>query len=259
MRKKFSLGTGTFAIIVFAIAMALMVLSVVLPLGCGGKKGVSLEYDHSPNNAVIEYQTGGGLAANLKDRIPEYQLFGDGKVIRRSGESDRGIMLEGKLSEEEVQGLLEQVEETGFFELKDEYVDEAVVDGISQDITVNLKDEKKRVYVYMEEVEAFDETRDLIMNYPLEGATDYVPEKGYLIVHKLAEGEGQIIDPASPIYAMLPDVAALEQAANEGKPLAIEGKSLVEIKKFESQQEHKGLDVQVGGINFKIYPAYSRR
>jgi len=222
--------------------------------GCAEKK-LSLEYDPSPGNLVVEMRTGGGLPTPWVDGISEFRLYGDGRVIQRPGGDERKPMVEGKLSAGEVRALLERIRDTGFFDLKSEYADRSIMDGVTQRITVNLKEEKKEVRVYMKEVKEFAAAADVISGITLKDARDYVPARGYLLVRRSQPAPSD--QPAPPeLVALMSPAAELLTAAEAGKPVEITGEALVSIMKYESAQKYRGLVVKLEGGQLTVYPLY---
>jgi len=169
-------------------------------------------------------------------------------------------LLKGQISEEKVKELLEKIAETGFFGLKDEYVNKNIFDGTSQGINVNLKEVKKKVRVYMMDVKEINAARKLLMDYPMNATfADYVPEKGYVVVQKSTGGQKPVVDPSSEIFALLPDATALKQAAESRKPVEIDGASFAKLKRFESQQQYVGFAVQADDVVYDLFPVYTPR
>lgn len=247
-------------VLTIATLMALLVAVAVVASGCEKKKPASLDYDQSPNNVIVEYWAGGGLPAPWDDIVSEFRLFGDGTIIRSDPSSKHLVLLKGQISEENIKELLEKIAEAGFFGLKDEYVNKDIFDGTSQDITVNLKEGKKKVHIYMMDVKEFNATRKLLLDYPTNQTfADYVPEKGYMVVQKSTGGQKAVVDPSSEIYPLLPDAAALKAAAESRKPIAIDGASFVKIKRFEAPQQYVGFAVQVDGVVYDVFPVYKPR
>jgi hypothetical protein len=243
-----------------ATLMVLLVAVAVFASGCEKKKPASLDYDRSPNYVVVEYWAGGGLPAPWDDIVSEFRLFGDGTMVRPDPSSKHLVLLKGQISEEKVKELLEKIAETGFFGLKDEYVNKNIFDGTSQGINVNLKEGKKKVRVYMMDVKEINAARKLLMDYPMNPTfADYVPEKGYVVVQKSTGGQKAVVDPSSEIFALLPDATALKQAAESRKPVEIDGASLAKLKRFESQQQYVGFAVQADGVVYDLFPVYTPR
>jgi len=243
-----------------ATLLALLVAAAVFGSGCEKKKPASLDYDRSPNYVVVEYWAGGGLPAPWDDIVSEFRLFGDGTMVRPDPSSKHLVLLKGQISEEKVKELLEKIAETGFFGLKDEYVNKNIFDGTSQGINVNLKEVKKKVRVYMMDVKEINAARKLLMDYPMNATfADYVPEKGYVVVQKSTGGQKPVVDPSSEIFALLPDATALKQAAESRKPVEIDGASFAKLKRFESQQQYVGFAVQADDVVYDLFPVYTPR
>jgi hypothetical protein len=248
--------------LVFTLATVLILLiaGAVVVSGCGKETPASLDYDKSPDNVVVEYWAGGGLPAPWDDNVSEFRLFGDGTLIRSDPSIKHLVLLKGQISEESMKELLEKIAEAGFFGLKDEYANKNIFDGTSQDITVNLKEGKKKVHIYMMDVKEFNAAGKLLMDYPTNPTfADYVPEKGYLVVQKSTGGQKAALDPSNEIFGLLPDTAVLKQVADTRKPIEIDGASFAKLKRFESQQQYVGFVVQADGVAYDVFPVYEPR
>jgi len=236
------------------LTLALVVAVALVSGGCGQKR-VSLEYNPSPENLLVELRTSGGIPTPFIDGISDFKLYGDGRVIERPGKDSKVPVVEGRLTSEQVRDLLSRIERTGYFDLKPEYADRKVMDGVTERLTVNLKDQKKEVGVYMKDVKAFDEAAAVVMGYPLTGHREYVPATGYLYVQKNQGGAAS--QPAPPeVLSLLPPPAELLRAAETRKPLAVDGQAMVSIMKYESGQKYLGLDAQADGTSVKLFPLY---
>lgn len=133
---------------------------------------------------MVELKTTGGIPAPFVDGISDFKLYGDGRVIERPGKDSKVPVVEGRLTAEQVRDLLSRIERTGYFELEPEYANRKVMDGVTEHLAVNLKDQKKEVRVYMKDVKAFDKAAAVVMGYPLTDPREYVPATGYLYVQK---------------------------------------------------------------------------
>lgn len=234
----------------FIIAVFLAGLTVN---GCG--KEIKISYDTAHDNVVVESTSGGGLAPLSEDQISYFKLYGDGRVIKRSTDSKTGLAVEGKLEKAEVIRLLEEIKDTGFFGLKNQYINKKVVDAPSSRVIVDLNNYYKVVTVYAMEVEGFKKTVDVIMDFPISGLEDYVPEKGYIFV--------QSVDPAhlekddyQLVAGMLPPATELLSAAGTGKPVEIDGAAFARLKRFESETGNYGIEVIIDGKGYRLYPVY---
>jgi hypothetical protein len=78
--------------------------------------------------------------------IPEVQLWGDGRFLwtEQDEEGVRQVFV-ARLATDEVQALMQAVGSAGFFEWREEYVGEPVVDGISTCLTVTTVYQEKTV------------------------------------------------------------------------------------------------------------------
>ncbi len=258
--KRLGLRNGTLILVVsLVVASGLLAFS-----GCGGKKKVSLEYSKDSSSLVLRVSEGGGLPHPADDMIPVFRLYGDGRVIKWEGKGFLGMLKEARLKQEDVENLLQQISYTGFFELENEYRDPQVYDATYREISVNLVEGEKTVRVWYpgEKVRGFEEAYQLIMGYPLETTTDYTPEKGYLVVEKSpleAQGKPQFLDSSSEVYRFLPQASLLAQASDSRTAIAIDGASLVAMKKYQAMQGFSGLTIPFGDYVLTVYPVYEPR
>ncbi len=241
----------------------LLVLGALIIGGCDDKK-VSLEYEPKPDMVIVRVEADGGLPYPGDDLYPRFQLFGDGRVINYQVETDdRGLLVQGKLSQEDMADLLQGIADTGFFKLKNEYRDPEVYDATYRNISVNLVETVKVVWVWMlQKVPEFDAAYDLIMDYPLGEVTEYMPDKGYLVVVKYpgeAGGKQNFLDPNSEIYQLLPDVATLAQAATSHTAVAVDVATFMQLKKYDNQQKSRGLYISQPDGYLVVYPVYEPR
>ncbi|MBN1289774.1 MAG: hypothetical protein JXA49_09090 [Actinobacteria bacterium] len=239
------------------VTLSFLLITVVLSglslSGCGGK--VIITYDKSPENPVVEYRTGGGLAPLTEDQIADFMLFGDGRVVKDSEESRTGLMVEGKLDEEGVKELLEEIEEAGFFNLEDEYFNKDVMDAPGSRMSVNLNGRKKAVYVYAMDVKGFDEAVGAVMGFPVEDEKEYIPVSGFLYINSVDPGE--IEDGGYPGPAgSLPAPEEMARAAETGEPVEVDGGTFAELKSYESEKGKYGIGVTVDGSAYRVFPVY---
>ncbi len=249
-------------IVLFAVVLVAG-LAIVWPLATkkSSPKKVDLTCSTNPQDVVIQVEGGGGPPPPWADYIPAYRLFGDGTVIRQDPNPStiNGLMVQGKLDQDQVGQLLQQVKDTGFFDLEADYGNDQIMDGSYTVITVQLASERKQVLVYMTTVPAFTQALTAILDYPLQAITDYVPPEGYLAVMTYRGGSIAALGPDSPAYAVLPDLATLSAAAANDAPVPIDGAALVTLKKLESQQQYLGFLVSSDSGDLVVYPVYRPR
>ncbi|MBU1670647.1 MAG: hypothetical protein KKF41_16335 [Actinobacteria bacterium] len=241
-----------------SIAIALLLAAALAAGGCGEQP--SLAYDSSGGNVVVQVESGGGLAPFYLDTVPSFRAFGDGRVVKAADDTrNNSLLLEGTLGDGGVEGLLESIEKAGFFDLKDSYRDDRVMDGVTVSVTVSLKDGRKKVDVYMTEVPEFAATLKAVNGFPVTGEHPYVPEEGYLYVTRQNEPPKDPRVPPDDIAALIPGVQILEPADSANEPVVVPGGEFVKIKEWEVTQKYSGLDVLSGGTWFKVYPVYEKR
>jgi hypothetical protein len=239
------------AISILVVLVMILALSVA---GCADE--VDLSYRSTPENVVIELSSSGGLPTPWVDNVASFTLYGDGRVVKVSDESGHEMLVEGKLDEAAVKDLLLKIRQAGFFGLSNEYFDKGVMDGVTTRVGVNLVGQKKAVSDYMVEVPGLTRTIKVITGYRVNDVHDFVPEKGYLVVRKDTEAPSKPQTPPPEITALIPSGDQLKQATSEHKPIELDGKAFLALKKWESTQQYVGADVQVGGTWYKVYPLY---
>jgi hypothetical protein len=235
------------------MVVLIAILALVLA-GCANK--VNLSYSAAPENVVAEVSSSGGLPTPWVDHVSSFKLYGDGRVVKVSGESKHGMLVEGKLDEVAMKDLLVKIQEAGFFGLEKAYSNKGVMDGVTTRVAVNLTGQKKTVSNYMVDVPGLTKTLDVISGYPVSGLHDFVPEKGYLMVLKDSEPPANPQTPPPEIAALIPSVDRLEQAASSHKPIELDGEMFLTMKKWESDQQYAGANVLVGGTWYKVFPLY---
>lgn len=238
-------------------SLVLVVALAMLAAGCGSR-AVALDYDNSPGKVVVEASHGGGLPAPWDDEAPAFRLYGDGRVIERGDQFESDLMVEGSLEEQQVKDLLTKIKDTGFFDLKNEYFNRRIMDGVTSSIIVNLKGEQKTVRVYMMDVKPYDAAWKVIQQYPIPEAKEYVPDKGYLSVSD-SSGSQQAAVNIAELSGLLPDMKTLNGARNEHKAVEISGAAMVNLKKLARDADSNGLRVVGDGADLLVYPVYQPR
>jgi len=231
-------------------------LSALL-LGGGGAE-IDLAYSQSPGEVIIQVESGGGPPPLWEDYIPDFRLFGDGTVIKRDPQTNKVFMLQGKMGPADVENLLKQIKDAGFFDLQAHYGNDQIYDGSYTVITVRVASGQKQVLVYMTQVAAFANVHEAIMSAPLSGLVDYLPPEGYLMVQPYRGGDVAVLEPGTEAYAALPDMAAL-LAADYRTPVPVSGNNFLELKKFEGQQKYIGMVVHTGTGDLEVFPVYVPR
>ncbi|NPV59405.1 MAG: hypothetical protein HPY75_07050 [Actinobacteria bacterium] len=264
MRRASSHGALGHAAIPVLCGLLLMALAAGAFLlgGCGEKK-VSLEYEPRSDQALVTVSRGGGLPFPGDDLAPLFRLFGDGTFLALEEQGCGNMLVRGHLEQADVEDLLRRVAGAGFFDLEDEYADPDVYDATYRMIAVDLAETDKSVKVWMtRDVPAFDAAYDLILAYPLGETSEYVPERGYLVVVRYPLDEGgdrQQLDPGSEVYGLLPDAATLNRAADAHTAVALEGAAFARLKEYENSQESRGLYLRQADSVLVVYPVYEPR
>jgi len=244
--------------------LSLMLAASAAFVGGCDEKEVSLQYDPQPGLAIVTVENDGGLPFPGDDLLPVFQLFGDGRFIKyQEQSSNRGIFVLGKLDEAAIADLLQKIADTGFFDLKDEYVDPDVYDATYRRIAVGLAETEKKVTVWMfNDVPEFDTAYGLILDYPTGEVSEYVPDKGYLVVvsyPNLGNEAYDFLDPNGDIYKLLPDTETLKRATADHVAVAVDGATFMQLKKYDNEQKSRGLYISQPDSTLVVYPVYEPR
>jgi hypothetical protein len=132
----------------------------------------------------------------ITNHIPDAQIWGDGRIVwvEQSEDGPRRV-LEGQLSVEEMELLIKQIEDAGFFGWEDRYANQQVADYPDKCIQVNLTKAQKSVCEYYEGApEAFHQLYEVLSTGAGASGEEYVPETGFLTVIPL--GATTQINPA---------------------------------------------------------------
>ena len=119
--------------------------------------------------------------------IPDALIWGDGRIIwTQSTNSGERRVLEGYLTPDQMDALLQRVVADGFFDWQDKYVTYTRTDAAHKCLSVQLGQRSKQVCEYIEGApQAFhDLYADIATGAGVAGA-EYVPELGYLTAYPL--------------------------------------------------------------------------
>ena len=195
------------------LSAVILLLSVGLMVSaCQFKRAApKLEWDPSPEAQLIVVSDPiqfPGIKPTYQDEsmenyIPEGILFGDGRIlwvkyVYKDGITSR-FMKQGFLSSEQIQALLQQFADSGFFSWKDQYSGSFIEDGPpAKSITVFLRDYSKSVVVSnAPPPQGFDELFSTIRSGAGVEGQDYRPDRAFLRAYRQFDQWG--IDQASQI------------------------------------------------------------
>ena len=136
----------------FVLTLLLFIL-VFLPLLLGPTLASDKEvvYKTSQRNIVIQLSESGGGMSDIVNRtkVPEFTLYGDGKVVfSRVDEKGNIKLMEAMVTPEYINFLITYIEKEGFYDMNENYLNVNMKDLPTTQITVNLKDKKKTIKVY---------------------------------------------------------------------------------------------------------------
>lgn len=157
-------------------------------------------YKDSPRDIVIQMLTAGGYAPEIveKTRVPDFTLYGDGRVIySRSTDPTNYKLYEAKLTPEKMTALINIFEQEGFFDMNDNYLNVNVKDLPSAYVTINLREKNRTIKIYGLNIAIqqrliprglINITRRL-SEFSVEGEKEYEPEKISLFVQEFPKDQ----------------------------------------------------------------------
>jgi len=246
----------------YVSAFVLAGLLAVAPFAmtsCGKTGGISLDYNKSPVNVIIQVKTFGGMPAPWDDTVPSFTLHGDGTVVKLADNESRNMLVSGKMTDSQVNDLLARILDAGFFDLETWYQGEAY-DYTFTSIEVNLQQESHKVTDYFVKLDAFNSALQAVMEAPAQDLKDAAGGRGYLIAQKhQASDKDTVVDSSSDIYTLLPDASVLQWAAKANQPVGIAGKDLIRIKRYAADHNTTGLVLKSDAGDLILYPVYEPR
>jgi hypothetical protein len=242
------------------VLAGLLTIALLAVTGCGKSSEISLEYNKSPANVIIQVKTFGGMPAPWDDTVPSFTLHGDGTVVKWGENESRSVLVSGKMTDGQVSDLLARIRDAGFFDLETWYQDEGVYDYTFTSIEVNLQQDSHKVTDYFVKLDAFDSALQAIMEAPGQDLKDASGGRGYLIAqtHQTTDTD-TVLDPSSDIYSLLPDTPVLQWAAKANEPVGINGKDFARIKRFAADHNAMGLVLKNDTGDLILYPVYEPR
>lgn len=185
-------------------------------------------WDTSPGALIISITHCCGFVPEVvvANYLPQAQVWGDGRIVwTQTGANNERIVLEGRLTPEQLASLLAKAKEIGFFEWQELFTDPmAPTDMPSKCIAVTTAERSNRVCEYFQGApQAFhDFYATLAGGVGVEGSP-YTPTSGYLVARQVP-GPDQAGEPGKyPAW----DVSALGASlAGAGEGLWVEGQAL---------------------------------
>lgn len=183
----------------------LLILVFLFLIGCNVLNSApELTWDHSPDALIIQVTSGGGMEpeAAHRNRIPDAQVWGDGRIIWQTFNEDNVRQVwEGQLSEADMMALLQTFADKGFWRLKDHYEPKSeVFDSSSTSLHVNLLAENKRVSEYHSGApNRFYELIGLMGSGAGATSQPYLPQAGYLDYYPL-NADNYLDSPELPVW-----------------------------------------------------------
>lgn len=241
------------------VLAGLLTITLFAVASCGKNSGISLDYNKSAANVIIQVKTFGGMPAPWDDTVPSFTLHGDGTVVKLGDNESKNVLVSGKMTDSQVNDLLVRIQDAGFFDLETWYQGEAY-DYTFTSIEVNVQQESHKVTDYFVKLDAFNSALQAIMEAPAQDLKDAAGGRGYLIAKKYqVSDKDTVVDSGSEIYALLPDASVLQWAAKADEPVGIAGKDFVRIKRYAADHNTTGLVVKSDAGDLILYPVYEPR
>lgn len=184
----------------------------------------SLSWDTGPGALIVSATFCCGfttMETNIS-YIPDAQIWGDGRIAWVAYEKDRRQVYEGQLTPGQLEAVLQQITDAGFFGWDERYANNLVMDFADKCIVVNLKEASKSVCEYFEGApEAFHALYDMLKTGAGASGVPFTPETGYLQAREI--GKASENDQTALRWASKEMGFTLQESANG---LWIEGASL---------------------------------
>lgn len=154
-----------------------------------------VQWDPDPETQVVSATFCCGLASELlkNNYLPQAQIYGDGRIIWTLEASDgkRNVM-QGRLTSEQMAGLLQSAVNAGFFGWDELYTDPLSPSDLpSQCLSIQLVDQSRRVCEYYQGAPpAFHDLYDRLAQGAGASGTPYTPENGYLTAYPIDKPDG---------------------------------------------------------------------
>lgn len=243
-----------FYLLVSFLTLAALACVTVLP------PRPALEWDEAPETVVIEaYVVGGMVPTNYhQNYIPEVRVFGDGRIVWVEWNNAQRTVLEGRLTKDELQAVLEEFSSAGFFGWRDFYEPNSTIyDAPTSTLRVNLLSTSKSVSEYVEGAPA---QYDVLWARVASGAgatgTPFMPENGYLLATPLNGNNAQATHtwPDAAAGVTLAEVTAGQYVQGEALASAWRIINENQYAVVESDGAQYFISLQIPGISYQTPP-----
>lgn len=240
--------------------LLLFILALLLP-GCSAAEP-DIDWDRDPSAVVLQFyspHTTAGLSGAYDERyyVPEVRIWGDGRIVWVTREGTERRILEGQLTEAQMEALMRRIVDAGFFEWEDSYYTPGGHSMPRMYLQVNLDGRSKEVQEHGGAPEAYYELEALLLSGAGAEGQAYVPAWGYLTVRPLARDSGGAGWPVGT--TVTPDVVG-EGRYVEGEALAFAWETLNKNPVAPVYVSYEGetytLMVQVPGISYFEPPPF---
>ena len=152
------------------------------------------EWDTRPEALIVRSSSCCGLVPNtfVENYIPEAQLWGDGRLVwvQHLSSGERRVLTAG-LTPAEIEALLQDIVDAGFFGWNDNYADYSVTDMPSTCLQVHTLSASHSVCEYYRGApRAFHRLIGDLGNGLGRTGVDFVPERGYLTAYPHHTNQG---------------------------------------------------------------------
>ncbi len=240
--------------------LLLSILALLL-LGCSAAEP-DIEWDRDPSAVVLQFYspyTTAGLSGAYDERyyVPEVRIWGDGRIVWVTQEGAGRRIMEGQLTEAQMEALMQRIVDAGFFEWEDSYYTPGGHSMSPMFLRVNLDGRSQEVQEHGGAPYAYYDLEALLLDGAGAEGQAYVPTQGYLTVRPLARDSGGGEWPAGT--AVTPDEVG-EGRYIEGEALAFAwgelNKNPVAPVYVSYEGETYVIMVQVPGISYFEPPPF---
>jgi hypothetical protein len=159
--------------------MTCMTMLIIAACSATPKKE-PLSYSYDAETLIIygdhNSWPGGPVPGQECNRIPNFRIWGDGRIVYSDINNGNRIVYTGKISQEKLQNILEMLDERGFF--FDSPPNSVNPAGTAYKLIVNLENKQYQSF-WSDKTEIYS---DLINAIKQENLEKYTPHQGLLII-----------------------------------------------------------------------------
>jgi hypothetical protein len=168
----------------------LVLILSILPLAGCGQPDVDLTYSTNPEDLIVQANSAGGYVpdAYVESHIPDFRLYGDGRVVWVEWQDDQTKVWQGHLEADEIAALLRWIADKRFFGMKNHYAPKNPPTDLATDcVSLTLVNVQKTVCEYHSGApKAFWEIYGRLgSGADASDVQPYQPDKGWVIVEPI--------------------------------------------------------------------------